>query len=324
MTGQARNRDNEVVREICSLMKANPDPDYVRSHLSEKARKKFSLLMQEKRIKQTLDVIKFLNGNHVDYVVLKGVSLSYFEPEREFADLDILLDKEEVEKVANLLIGRYGYEYDRLEELQALRKPGLDNAHDLKLVSKDMLPIEIHFRLFNYLSTGKLPLMTDKIFLKLDGVSIPCPPTEAQLLEVMLHNAYHHLFLCDKERWIRDINILVRNHDIDWDGFIGILAALEQTELVYLTLRYLNGSCKENVAIPPLIMARLRPPSRMSYLKKPVFIFACHFTWDRLFPPKDILWERTNIEPTSRLFFLAYPMNWIRLVFVLTSMLVKR
>jgi hypothetical protein len=322
MGGPDSGGSDEIVKEICSLMKANPDPEYIRSHLSEKARSRLSGSMQERRIKQTLDVLALLNREGVVYAVLKGVSLSVYERGREFTDLDILVDRGNVESVAELLIMRFGYRYERQEELRLLKISDQDNAHDLSLVSEGRIPVEIHYRLFNYMPTPGLPLLADKTSLEMDGIRFPCPKIEIQLLEVVLHNAYHHAFLCDTGKWIRDINLLVRNNRIDWEEFTDILTHLRQTELVYLTFRRLGGSGK--LAIPASVIARLRPRSRLSYLKKPVFIWVLRFIWDRLFPPKDILQDRTGISPSSWLFPLAYPLNWARLLIALVRMPFKR
>jgi hypothetical protein len=158
----------------------------------------------------------------------------------------------------------------------------------------------------------------------MDGVSFPCPQKEFQLLETVLHNAYHHAFMCDTGKWIRDINLIVRNYPIDWAGFRSILEELHQTELVYITFKHLGRHGKERLAVPPAVVARLRPRSRLAYLKKPFFIWACRFAWDRMFPPKDILKGRTGIKPSSLLFFLAYPLNWARLLLALARMPLKR
>ena len=305
-------------------MKTDPDPEYLRSHLSEKARMIFSKALLQKRTKDTLSVLDLLNRNDVDYAVLKGISLSYFDRTREFGDLDILVDKDDVEMAADLLIRSFRYRYERPEELRMLKSPDPGKGHDISLVSEGRIPVEIHYRLFNHLSTPGLSLLADKSFLEMDGVRFACLNKELQLLEVLMHNVYHHLFLCDNEKWIRDMNIIIRNHPVDWDKFIEILAGLEQTELVHFTFWYLRREGKERLAVPPAVLARLRPASPLSYLKKPVFIWAGFFAWGRMFPPKDILAKRYDLDPASAFFLFAYPANWMMLVFALASMPFKR
>ncbi|MCX6774224.1 MAG: nucleotidyltransferase family protein [Candidatus Micrarchaeota archaeon] len=308
------------------------NPDLSKKRISEESKRKLAayIEMHNKGIyikmilRDSLKVIRFLNSRGIDYAVLKGISLWYFDRARQFGDIDIFVSRSDAKKVAELLIQEFGYDYERMGELAFVEKDEIRNAHDISMISPGATPVEIHYRLFNYAPDYGIYPLRNKVCLEIDGVRVPCPQKELQLLEVLLHNAYNHMFICDMKKWVRDINIIIDNYDIDWDGFIELLAASKQTELAYLTVRFLDFQAKPGTKVHPSVMARLRPHSFLSYLKKPVFMWACYFVWDRLFPPAFILQERFNISPCSKLFFLCYPANWIRLPIALAQMLLKR
>lgn len=311
----------QALSEIFTLMKANPDPEFIKNNLSKEARKQLRILKHEKRIRDSLKIIDFLNKCKINYVVIKGITLSFYDPSREYKDLDILVAKNDVEKTAKLLISGHGYEYYRTAEMDSLKSGKLKNMHDIALVHKAMIPVEIHYKLVNYLDQNRLNLLSEKIFLKLKNVRIPCQSKELQLLEVLLHNVYHHFFICDMEKWIKDLNIIIANYDINWNKFIKMLDMLDQRELAYLTLKFLMGN-KAKLMLDRAILGKMRPASRISYLKKSIFIWLLYLLRDRLFPPSDILYKRFGIRPDSKLFFLSYPANWIRLPFAFLLMLI--
>ena len=311
------DRDDGLVKEICAAMKKHPDN--WKDKLSDEAKRKLAERIKEKRIKDSVKIIKFLNQKKVDYVVLKGLSLWYFDHGRDFEDIDILLDRDDVEKVANLLNKEFGYTYYRPEQMRFLKDLEQTNNHDVALIAPKMIGVELHYRMLNYLDQHKLSLMSDRIFLEFDGVKIPCQSKELQLLETFLHNVYLHLLSCDRDKWARDLNILIENYDIDWKKFLRMTDELRQTEVIYLTAKMLK-----HVEMPPPVLKRMAPASWRSYLKKPVLLWAAYLVWDRLFPPKDILIRRFHIKEDSVFFFLSYPANWIRMFFAVIGMILKR
>jgi predicted MarR family transcription regulator len=323
MAGNEVAGRGQLSAEIASLMKTNPDPEFVRANLSETSKRRFAALVQERRIAQTLRVLGFLNRRGVDFAVLKGVTLARFDRARDFADLDILVDRKDVEAVGGMLEKEFGYFYSRPQELESLAR-GDDGCHDVSLHHSHMLPIELHFRLFNYTPEGALHPLSGKVILEMDGVRVPALRKELQLLEVLLHNALHHMFICDREKWARDINILVDNYDIDWEGFADIARSINHSEVAYLTARLLRSFRKTKARIPGSAMRMLAPRSLACYLKKPVFAWALYFCRDRLLPPPDILEARFHVPRSSPLFAFCYLANWLRLPFTAVSLVLRR
>jgi len=323
MAGNGDAGRGQLSAEIASLMKTNPDPEFVRANLSEASKRRFAALVRGRRIAQTLRVIGFLNRRGVDFAVLKGVTLARFDRARDFADLDILVYRRDVEAVGGMLEREFGYFYSRPEELESLER-GDDNCHDVSLHHSHMLPIEIHFRLFNYTPDESLHPLSGKAFMETDGVRIPCLRKELQLLEVLLHNALHHMFICDREKWARDINIVVDNNDIDWEGFAALARSINHSEVAYLTACLLRSFKKTKARIPDEAMHMLEPKSPACYMKKPVFAWALYFCRDRLLPPPDILEARFHVPRSSPLFAFCYLANWVRLPFSAASIVLRR
>lgn len=312
MAARDVNDGRALSAEILSLMRKNPDPSYVRANLSKSSKEKFAAMVQARRIAQALRIVKFLNSKGVDFVVLKGITLSCYDRSREFADMDILVAPEDVKGVGDMLAGEFGYYYTRPEELEMLAR-GDDNCHDVSLGHGQMLPIEVHFRLFNYVPDDPIQPLEGITFLDMDGVRIPSLCSELQVLEVLLHNALHHMFLCDKEKWARDMNLIIDNNEIDWPAFAKLSRRINYSEVAYLTAMFLRSHTKTKARIPDAAMRILRPESLACYLKKPVFAWTMYFCRDRLFPPPDILESRFHIKRSSPLFVFSYPANWARL-----------
>lgn len=323
MAGKKDVENAQLSGEIRSLMKINSDPGFIRANLSESSRKKLAAMAVARRIGQALRIIDFLNRRGVDFVVLKGVTLSRFDTSRDFADLDILVRRKDVGPVGGMLVKEFGYHFSRPEELDSLRR-GDENCHDVSLHHSYILPVEVHYRLFNYTPDETLRPLSGKTFMEMDGIRIPCMRKELQLLESLLHNALHHMFICDWEKWVRDINIVLDHNDIDWGRFISVSRGINHSEVAYLTARLLRSHRKTKARIPEKAVRMLEPKSLVCYLKKPVFAWALYFCRDRLLPPPDILEARFHVPRSSPLFAFCYPANWLRLPFTAASMALGR
>lgn len=322
MAAREKDGGGELSAEIQSLMRKNPDPSFVRANLSKSSKEKFAVLVQNRRIAQTLRIVGFLNGNGVDFVVLKGITLTCFDRSRIFADLDILVSRSDVERVGGMLSKEFGYRFSRPEEMESLAR-GDENCHDVSLHHSSMLPIELHFRLFNYTNDECLHPLSGKKYVEMGGVRIPALNAEMQMLEVLLHNSLHHMFMCDMERWARDINIIIDNNDMNWTEFASLARRINHSEVAYLTARFLRSHTRTRARIPDSGMKALAPKSFSSYLKKPVFAWAVYFCRDRLFPPPDILEARFGTRRSSLLFAFCFPANWVRLAVAGASMAVR-
>lgn len=287
-----------------------------RPRLSDVARQRLAEMMQRKRLNDCMRIIGLLETKGMDFVVLKGPALAYFDQSRRFEDLDIFVRRGDLGRTAQILSEGFGYRYSYPEELEMMEDEGRDNAHDVSLESPRMIPVELHYRMFNYLTSDLLDPLSGKIYLK----GIPCPRPELQLALSLLQNVYHNMFLCDRKRWVRDINIIIGNHMIDWNAFIRLISDLGQAEIAYLAIRILNSGEGEQPLFPKEVVDGLAARYAFSYFRWRVWRWAFCFVRDRLFPPPHLLTERFGLGRDSALFVLTYPANWIRLgAIVLTS-----
>ena len=83
-------------------------------------------------------ILSCLDKAQTDYMPLKGAIISEHYPEKHLrtkSDIDILIKKEDVEKVSDIFISQLGY------------TKGERNAHDISFFSKNGYHIELHFSL---------------------------------------------------------------------------------------------------------------------------------------------------------------------------------
>ncbi len=290
-----------------------------KSALGPAARNRVRRAVIAKKMRDTLAVIGALEASGISFVVLKGITIARFDPERDFDDLDILIDRKDVRMAGELLRERFGYSYERPAELSAMDDLSRSNAHDVSLKCRDRIPVELHFRLFNYVDAP--PVRADG-WLEVDGVRIPSLGAEMQLYSVLMHPVYNHLFLCDHGRWARDISTVVGNNEIDWEGFVGMLREARQSEVAYLALMMIHAT--ERAGFPDHVLSRLRPRSMTAYLRRDVYWWALRFMRDRIFPPRDILSRRYNVSERSIFIPVLYPVDWLRLGLALAAMPLRR
>jgi hypothetical protein len=279
--------------------------------LSGAARERLAAMVRRKRLKECMGIIRALEKSGMEFVVLKGPALAHYDPERGFDDLDIFVRRGDLRAAAGTLIDKFGYSFKHPEEL-AIMDSGRDNAHDVSLESSGMIPVELHYRMLNYLDSSILDPLPGRIYVG----GMPCPDPELQLIESLLHNVYHHMMACDRGRWARDVSMIISNNGMDWEKLAGMLRAIGQSEVAYLSLRMLAS---HGLEVPKGAMERLAPRSAGAYLRWPVFRWVFCFARDRLFPPPHILSERFCLAGDSPFFIFTYPANWLRLALIVAS-----
>jgi len=248
-----QNRDWNSIRE-----KLSPSiKDKINRQLSPSIREKINRQyeqLQEKRITESLAIIDQFNRNSINFVVLKGLTLQFFDKNRVFFDLDIFVPQTDFEKAKALLVflGYMPEEYD-LENYRETSEKHIRYNKSGKIL------VELHYRLFGNSSIDEtdLPLIDEKYYLDISGISVPSLSPELSLLEVFLHNFYHHRFVDFDKKWYNDIETVIINQNVDWKKFLTFARRTGCCELIYKILSFLEYFNGKKSAMPRIVRQEL-------------------------------------------------------------------
>lgn len=161
-----------------------------------------------------------INEKDIPIIVLKGLVVRDFYPQpdqRSMNDADILVHKDDVEKVKNLLI-EMGYVF--LEDHKA--------SHHIALVHARYPMIEVHWNLFkrdgfsNELEHYERLIWNKAIKVNVGESEVLSLSYEDLALHLCMHMAAHLAATGFGVRQLCDLVLLVENkgEEIDWNGFI--------------------------------------------------------------------------------------------------------
>lgn len=190
---------------------------------------------------ELLSVIRLLDENGIRTIAIKGPVLSQIIhgdiTQRQFSDLDLLVDRCDMHKSLELLEG-IGYLSEHpiaFLKNTTLLKVGKDfpTTH----VDKNVL-IEFHWKLFldRHIKKSKIDLFSDKNYhCMINNTSVETLELGALLLYLLLHGSKHYW---ERLEWIVDIDRLIRLHgdEIDWDALRTMAQDMEIEFMVYLGL----------------------------------------------------------------------------------------
>ncbi|MFT5700212.1 MAG: hypothetical protein ACI8ZB_003084 [Desulforhopalus sp.] len=138
---------------------------------------------------------------------------------RQFCDLDLLIRKEDIARVA-LFLDRAGYQKS-LPMSQVQEELLKKTKHDTGYIHTEKgIYIEVHWALLD--ENYPLRLDVDDFWQKqqtvnVAGYAMPTFSTENMLYFLCIHGSKH---LWEKIEWLKDIDILIRNENIVWDDLI--------------------------------------------------------------------------------------------------------
>ncbi|WP_416046137.1 nucleotidyltransferase family protein [Priestia megaterium] len=221
---------------VCPLIyiKLKDTPDAVPSHvievlLQEYKKNTFKMLQLSGEM-EALD--KVFNENNIETLFLKGPPVAYdlFKniSLRMSKDLDILVREEELEKAESILLS-LGYEKEEIPTV--LNEIKWRHHHIAYYHPKKKIQVEVHWRLhprsmkrtrFEELWNGKRESQLTKHPISFMG-------TEDLLLYLISHGARHGWF---RLRWLKDIDQMVRNKDINYVRFKALAIKHQQKHLV--------------------------------------------------------------------------------------------
>ncbi|HEO98240.1 MAG TPA: hypothetical protein ENO02_02960 [Epsilonproteobacteria bacterium] len=169
---------------------------------------------------ELLRIMKLLESNGIEALAFKGPALAQMAygdiTMRQFGDLDVLVKKEDIYKIDHLLQSQG---YDRLLALTPVQeKIWIRYAHDLGLIHRER---GTHFEMHWSFLDEDYPMQLDldayrdnRQKVTINGREVPTFSTENLLVYLAIHGSKH---LWERIEWIKDIDLLIRNHEIDWE-----------------------------------------------------------------------------------------------------------
>ena len=175
-----------------------------------------SAVQQSKHIKETAKILELFNKNNIPVIVLKGLVIRNYYPMpdlRTMCDSDVIIHKEDLEKVRTLLLNQ-GF---REEE---------DAGHHIAFF-KFGFNLEVHWTLANETFRKGQECFQEHIWndarkIQVDGVDTLALSLEDQALHFCAHMASHMAISGFGVRQLADLVLLVEHEgkNINWNNFI--------------------------------------------------------------------------------------------------------
>jgi hypothetical protein len=221
-----------------SLKSITAVPDAIKLRL-----KSTNLEIARRNMTMTAELLKIMNlleENGIPALAIKGPVLSQMihgdVTQRQYADLDILVQQEDMWSIGQLL-ARNGYVFDH--PLKFIKnKTLLKIAKDITFSNeKQNVHIEVHWRLFSgkLFAKSNLKLFHENpVACDINKHPVATLDTDILLLYLLLHGSKH---LWERIEWIVDVDRLIRNNiDIDWAGICTAAEVMEIEPMFYLGL----------------------------------------------------------------------------------------
>ncbi len=188
---------------------------------------------------ELIRIIQLLEKNSIEALAFKGPTLSQMAygdiTLRQYADLDVLVKKEDIYKIDTLLKSRG---YQRVLKLSPVQeKVYIQNAQDLGFYHpKSGLHFEMHWSLLN--EDYPMQINLDTIWknpqtVKINQQEIKTFPIQELLTYLCIHGSKH---LWERIEWIKDIDLLIRKEDIDWEKIVKKVDGSGFEVMIYLGL----------------------------------------------------------------------------------------
>lgn len=244
----------------------------------------------KKKVDDCLEIIGVLNKKKIDYVVLKGITLEQLDKKRQFSDLDIYVNSNDYRKTINILQNNFNYRLSLNKKeykfIYGFIEYVTSYTHHIPFEKKNKINIELHRHLADHFFIDKILNPTSrKIFFKRKGTIVPCLIPEIQLLEIILHYSYNHLFGPNiLKRWLGDLNLIIKNYRIDWDEFLHITKKIGYLELVYFSFIIINRFNRNKLKVPSKIMKKMG----RNHSKYKIWLYEKYVNWN---------WKKIKTEP---------------------------
>ncbi len=181
---------------------------------------KYNMLLTSELIK----VMKILEENDIKAIAFKGSTLAQLAygdvTLRQYVDLDLLVEKENIFKIENLLKDKYTR---ALKLTSSQEETWFKYAHDLSLTHENGINIEFHWQMFDSnhpINLGKINFFEESIKTIINNQNINTISNEKFLVYLCIHGSKH---LYERIEWVSDIDRFIKTQKIDWEKVENII-----------------------------------------------------------------------------------------------------
>lgn len=169
---------------------------------------------------ELINIMELLEENNIKAIAFKGPTLAQFAygdiTLRQYVDLDILIEKENLEKSYELFLTKsYLSEIDKEFTKNNLF---IEKNSDIQFIeNKKNILFELHWKLFrNKFSNtqNNINIYEEIQSMNLNGNNVNIFKNELLLVYLCMHGSKHRW---ERIEWITDIDRLLRNYDMDWE-----------------------------------------------------------------------------------------------------------
>jgi len=219
--------------------------------------KQFKMRYMAQRVAET---VAALDAAGIESVLLKGAALAVaaygsFE-RRPMIDVDILVRPTESEAALAVLLDA-GWQWREDRE----RHADYGHLHHLPALL-DARGVEISLELHTALLPAGQPFALDAATVlasaRRTAGGAPVPDPYLMLLHTCIHFVWGHMLRKGAVRSFRDVAVILATFEVDPARFAAAARAARATTVCYWTLRL--AAAVAGVAVPPALLAPLRPP----------------------------------------------------------------
>jgi hypothetical protein len=191
------------------------------STLLSKLQARYKLIAQKNMLMsaELIKIVKLLAKHDIKAIPFKGPSLAQLAygdiTLRVFGDLDILVNKEDIDRVYQILQTIHYERYLSLTPYQY--QVWLKYSHDLGLTNKSKnIHLEMHWSFFDedYPMQIDMDSFDSTTSTTINNNSIDTFEIESLLFYLSIHGSKH---LFERISWIKDLDMMIRLQDIHWD-----------------------------------------------------------------------------------------------------------
>jgi len=204
------------------------------------------------------EILAILDEGMIPFIVLKGPSMAieFYHPRelRPYTDLDLLIKREDYEKVRNILL-TLEFKVSNPEG-EAIRRKYFNSVSFSKIGSQE-IDLDLHWETV-MTSWNARPFLSDdqvwqdRRWLEFSGMRLPVLQPHMLLLYLSLHLTFHHQF--GKLLTLCDLDLVVQKfgRQLNWEDVLRRSKEMKIRKSVYYSLKFSNALLKTEVPEPVL------------------------------------------------------------------------